>query len=95
MKRAELIAKLRDACDMASHYQGGYSGEFLDAQAFATALRAAVQHLADGQDDTISDLKQWFAPTCAWDDFVGTEGIRLGNEIYSALKTYHTHGLHD
>ncbi len=71
---------------MVSQYRGGYSGEFLDAQEFASALAKATQSIENGERTNIQDLLGWFAPTCAWDDFAGSEGIPLGNEIYSALK---------
>lgn len=83
-----LIEDLKKACEIASHYSGGYSGEFLDAQEFYQALNRTVVAFEEGEDDKAKDLWIWFAPTTAWDDFIGMEGADLGNSIFGQLQAY-------
>ncbi|WP_091510496.1 hypothetical protein [Microbulbifer yueqingensis] len=86
--KSRLIKDLKKACGIASHYSGGYSGEFLDAQEFYQALKSAVEAFECGDDSQARDLWIWFAPTTAWDDFIGTEGLDLGNAIFGQLQAY-------
>jgi len=83
-----LIGNLKKACEVASQYSGGYSGEFLDAQEFHQALVEAVIAFENGDISQVKSLWVWFAPTAVWDDFVGMEGIELGNSIFSQLQNY-------
>lgn len=92
--KSKLIKDLKKACEIASHYSGGYSGEFLDAQEFYQALKSAVSAFESGDDSQAKDLWIWFAPTTAWDDFIGTEGLNLGNSIFNQLQVYiNKHGI--
>lgn len=86
--KSQLIEDLKKACEIASHYSGGYSGEFLDAQEFYKALNSAVADFEKGDDNKAKDLWVWFAPTTAWDDFIGMDGVDLGNSIFSQLQAY-------
>ena len=88
MKKAKLIRELKKACQIVSQYEGGYSGEFLDAREFSAALNEAIKQFEDGDDSCVKNLWLWFAPTTAWDDFVGLEGLELGNSIFEKLELY-------
>ncbi|EGG92807.1 hypothetical protein IMCC1989_2730 [gamma proteobacterium IMCC1989] len=54
--KSVLIVNLRKACEIASHYSGGYSGEFLDAQEFYKALKSAVVAFENGDNSQVKDL---------------------------------------
>ena len=88
MSKKQLIEELKQAYKITCQYEGGYSEEFLDAKEFSTALNQAIKSFEDGDDSCVKDLWLWFAPTTAWDDFVGQEGIDLGNSIFEKLKKY-------
>ena len=82
--------KLRDLLDkaekMASEYQGGYSGKFLSAKEFHKALFESISKLKTGDTTQLDQLHIWFLPTSCWDDFIGTEGLNLANEISELLS---------
>ena len=82
----KLIVDLDKAEKIVSEYSGGYSGEFIGAEEFHEALRKHIQKLKKGDTSVLNDLWVWFAPTCQWDDFVGNEGIDLGNRIFERLN---------
>ena len=86
--KANLLADLKKACEIASSYSGGYSGEFLDASEFYRALVEAVAAFENGDDSQAVTLLGWFAPTTEWDDFIGMEGMDIGNSIFSQLQAY-------
>ncbi len=88
MDKKQLIKELKQAYQIVCQYEGGYSEEFLDAKEFSTALNHAIISFEDGDDSCVKDLWLWFAPTSAWDDFVGQGGIELGNSIFEKLKKY-------
>lgn len=89
-----LIGNLKKACEVASQYSGGYSGEFLDAQEFYQALVETVTAFENGDTSQVKSLWVWFSPTTAWDDFIGMEGTELGNSIFSQLQNYISdHGI--
>ena len=79
----DLLDDLHKAEKMLSQYEGGYSGEFLSAQEFHTALVDAIDEIEFGNQTDLTNIWIWFAPTTAWDDFVGKEGIELGNRIFA------------
>jgi len=92
--KSTLIADLKKACEIASHYSGRHSDEFLDAKEFHQALEASVVAFEKGDDNQAKELWVWFAPTTVWDDFIGTEGNDLGNSIFSQLQEYiNEHGI--
>jgi len=78
----ELLIILNEAEHLASQFTGGYSHRFLSAEDFHSALRNSIIELKKGNRDILKDIWLWFAPTCDWDDFIGTEGLELGNRIY-------------
>lgn len=86
--KTKLIKDLRQACDLAARYSGGYSSEFSDAQAFYQSLDSAVTDFESGNDALVTKLYHWFSPTAAWDDFIGEEGADLGHSIFKQLHTY-------
>ena len=88
MNKEALIRELKEAYQLASQYEGGYSDESLDAKDFAEALSKAITLFEGGDDSCIKDLWLWFAPTTAWDYFVGFEGMELGNSIFEKLDQY-------
>jgi hypothetical protein len=88
MNKSDLINELKKAYDLASQYEGGHSGEFLDAREFAAALKKSIEMFEAGNDDCVMDLWGWFAPTTEWDDFIGCEGMELGNSIFEKLDEY-------
>ncbi|MBI5944307.1 MAG: hypothetical protein HY864_08055 [Chloroflexi bacterium] len=89
MNKIALVEELKDAYQLAAQYEGGYSSGFFDAKEFAAALKEAIILFENGDDDTsVKNLWLWFAPTTAWDTFVGSEGIELGNSIFEKLEQY-------
>lgn len=83
--RKRLIFLLVKAEKMVSNYTGGYSGEYLSAEEFYNDLRTAIEDFKNGDNTKLDQFYIWFAPTCAWDDFVGQEGENLGNEIFEIV----------
>ena len=83
----DRLLKLLDKSEkMVSKYEGGYSGEYLSAQEFHTNLKAAVIDYKNGENNKLDLFYVWFAPTCQWDDFVGSEGENLANEIFEIVS---------
>lgn len=78
-----ILKYLKQAESNLSNYSGGYSGEFLSAEEFHKKLSISISKLENGDDTVIEELWIWFAPTCAWDDFVGD--IELGELIWNKL----------
>mgnify|MGYP001795342216 CR=1 FL=1 len=78
-----LISDLKKAERILSEYSGGYSGEYLSAEEFHRDLVDRIGKLENGDETVIEDLWIWFAPTGAWDDFVGD--INLGERIFQQL----------
>lgn len=68
--------------------QGGHSGEFLSAQDFRLALEDAIDDIEFGNKTDLTRFWFWFAPTCAWDDFVGIEGQELGERIFERVDKW-------
>ena len=78
----ELFDDLETAQKILSKIQHGYSGRFISAEHFFQALE---EELYDLKHQNIPDFQQicvWFAPTSAWDDFVGANGMELANQIF-------------
>ena len=86
--RRKLIAKLRAAHALVSQFTGGYSEGFVDAEEFSATLGKAIQELESGNKAVLSDIELWFLPTSDWDDFVGKEGLELGEEICQIITQY-------
>lgn len=84
----ELLGDLHAAEKILSKYEGGYSGKFLSAQEFHASLVEAIDDIEFGNQTDLSRIWIWFAPTCAWDDFVGEEGIELGNRIFERVNKW-------
>ena len=78
-----LIKYLQKAESILSNYSGGYSGEILSAEEFHLKLKISIAKLESGDESVIEEMWLWFAPTCAWDDFVGD--IELGELIWKKL----------
>jgi hypothetical protein len=77
----ELFNDLDTAQEILAKIHGGYSGNFISAEAFRKAFE---EELYDLKHQNVPDFQQiylWFAPTSAWDDFVGSEGMELANRI--------------
>jgi hypothetical protein len=88
MNKTVLIEELKDAHQLVAQYEGGYSCGFFDATEFAVALKESIILFESGDDTCLKNLHLWFAPTTAWDSFVGSEGIELGNSIFEKLGQY-------
>ncbi|WP_037052040.1 hypothetical protein, partial [Psychroserpens burtonensis] len=85
----ELFDDLDSALKLVSEYSGGYSGVFLSAEEFHKAFS---EELHDLKYQNVPDFKTicvWFAPTSAWDNFVGMEGIELGSRIFERAYKFH------
>lgn len=80
------LLKLLDKSEkIAANYTGGYSGDLLSAEEFHSELATAISKYRNGDDTQLDLFYLWFAPTCAWDDFIGSEGENLANEIFELL----------
>lgn len=84
----ELLDDLHTAEKMLANYSGGCSGEFLSAEEFHEALIDAIDDIEFGNQTDLTRFWVWFAPTCAWDDFVCDEGIDLGNRIFERVNKW-------
>lgn len=84
----ELLDDLHEAIEMLSHYKGGYSGDILSAEEFHDMLSHEIMSIEEINNNDLSKLHIWFSPTSAWDDFVGIEGLDLGNRIYERLDKW-------
>ncbi len=90
-KKSELLELFNDldqAEKILSGLKGGHSGNFLDVVEFHKVF---VEELNDLKTQNVPDFEQiciWFAPTSAWDDFVGTKGIELANRIYDKANKW-------
>ena len=84
----ELLEDLHAAENILSKYEGGHSGEFLSAEEFHKSLVEEIDAIEFGNQTDLSKIWLWFAPTCAWDDFVGGEGIELGNSIFERVDKW-------
>ena len=83
----KLIDLLDKAEQLASEFQGGYSGQFLSAEEFHQALFDSINKFKQGDKTQLDKLHIWFLPTSCWDDFVGKDGQDLANEIIALLST--------
>ena len=84
----ELFIDLDKAEQILSKLSGGYSGNFVSAEEF---YKVFTEELNDLKHQNVPDFKQvciWFAPTSAWDDFVGIDGMELGNRIYERANNW-------
>ncbi|MFY7709145.1 hypothetical protein ACOSQB_00845 [Tenacibaculum sp. MEBiC07804] len=84
----ELFNDLDKAEKILSELSEGYSGNFIDAEEF---YKEFVEELNDLKYQNVPDFKRisiWFAPTSAWDNFVGMDGIELGNRIYERANKW-------
>jgi hypothetical protein len=83
----KLVYLLDKAEQLASEFQGGYSGQFLSAEEFHQALFESINKFKQGDITQLDKLHNWFLPTSCWDDFVGKDGQDLANEISGILST--------
>ncbi len=84
----ELIEDLHLAENVLSKYKGGCSGAFLSAEKFHEELIDAIDDIEFGNQSDLTRFWIWFAPTSAWDDFVGEEGLDLGNRIFERVDKW-------
>ncbi len=82
----ELFNDLELALKQLSDYSGGYSGEFLSAEDFHDTVSRELNKLKDQNVPDFKNIWLWFAPTSAWDDFVGIKGLELGNRIFEKVS---------
>jgi hypothetical protein len=83
--KRKLIELLDKAEHMARQFSGGYSGQFLSAEEFHLALVESITKLKNGDNSQLDTLNIWFLPTSCWDDFDGSDGLDLANEISDLL----------
>jgi hypothetical protein len=84
--KKRLVRLLDKAKKIVSKYEGGYSGEYLSAQEFHKDLKSSIVDYRNGDDTKLDQFYIWFAPTCQWDDFVGSEGENLANQIFEIVS---------
>jgi hypothetical protein len=84
-KLRQLYDFLDKAIVLSSEFSGGHSNNFLSAEEFNSALSDSVDRLKNGDNDQISNLYYWFAPTCDWDDLIHKNGLELSNVIFGLL----------
>jgi hypothetical protein len=78
----DLIKLLKQAHIKLTSYTGGYSGEFTSASEFKRELSKEIDEISNKNKTDLKNIWTWFAPTCAWDDFVGMDGQDLGDKIH-------------
>ncbi|MCF8387390.1 MAG: hypothetical protein K9G47_05870 [Bacteroidales bacterium] len=78
-----MIYKLEKAEKMLSKYSGCYSGEYFSAEEYYNDFKIALNELKNGDNSKPDLFYRRFASSYHWDDYVGTEGIKLGNDISS------------
>jgi apolipoprotein N-acyltransferase len=83
--KKKLIELLAKAEHLAGQFSGGYSGPFLSAEEFHSALVSSITKLKSGDNSQLDILNIWFLPTSCWDDFVGSAGQDLANQISDIL----------
>jgi hypothetical protein len=83
----KLLGLLEQAEHLAGQFSGGCSGQFNSAEEFHLALSDSIAKLKYGDNSQLDKLNIWFLPTSSWDDFVGSEGQELANEISGLLIT--------
>lgn len=83
----KLLGLLDQAEHLAGQFSGGCSGQFNSAEDFHLALSDSITKLKNGDNSQLDKLNIWFLPTSCWDDFVGTEGQELANQISDLLIT--------
>lgn len=81
-----LIKLLDKAEHLSGQISGGYSGQFLSAEEFHSALADSISKFKSGDNSQIDILINWFLPTSCWDDFVGWDGQDLANQISDLLE---------
>ena len=81
-----LISDLAQAEKLLSQLSGGYSSEYLAAEEFHMDLKQGIERLKKGDHPVVYEIKNWFAPTSTWDDFIGSEGEKLGNAIFNRVN---------
>ncbi len=81
-----LIMLLDQAEELAAQFSGGYSGNFWSAEEFHMALAQSIMKLKNGDQSQLEKLNLWFLPTSCWDDFIGLDGLDLGNEISEIIS---------
>jgi len=92
-KLNHLFRLLDDAEKLANQFTGGYSNQFRSAEEFHLALADSIAKLKSDDNEQIDRLWLWFAPTCTWDDFIGLEGVNLGQEIIEILSDLKDHKI--
>lgn len=85
-EHSKLITLLEKAEQLAREFTGGYSNQFLSAEEFHQALSDSINKLKQGDKTQLDKLNFWFGPTSCWDDFVGSDGQDLANEISGLLS---------
>ncbi len=81
----KLLGLLDHAEHLAGQFSGGCSGQFYSAEEFHLALSDSIAKLKNGDYSQLDKLTIWFLPTSFWDDFVGSKGQELANEISDLL----------
>lgn len=83
--KKKLIELLDKAEHLAGQFSGGCSGQFLSAEEFHSALVDSITKLKSGDNSQLDKLNIWFLPTSCWDDFIGSDGQDLANQISDIL----------
>ncbi len=84
----ELIDDLHKAENLLSKLKGGHSGKFNSKEDFYNAF---AEELDEVESDNVADFTlmwRWFMPGFEWNDFTGSEGKILGNQIFSRLDRW-------
>ena len=84
----KLIGLLDEEAILSSQYTGGYSNRFICAGEFHHVLVQPVSRINANDFSAIDELILLFAPTCSWDDFIGLDGLELGNLIFDILQKF-------
>lgn len=89
----ELFEDLESAQKILAEFSSGYSRKFLSAEEFCKAFEEVVYDLRHQNFPDFNQICLWFAPTSVWDDFVGINGMELGNRIYERANRWNNKEL--
>lgn len=84
----DLLDDLHLAVEMIEKKSGCVSDVFSSSKEFSDEISNVIEGIESWNKTDLTKIWLWFAPTCAWDDFMGTEGSELGNKIFERVDRW-------